>query len=252
MKITLLGTGNAVAGKDRENTYLLLEHKEQAMMVDVGGNPLRRLKQLDVSQDKIDVVFFTHFHIDHIYGLPSLLWGMWLEERKKPLTIYCSQGDKERLHQYLAFMDVKEWPIQFEIRIETYDAEQPTPIPWSSEVQVRTIPALHSAPTAGLELRLGERLAVYSADTMINSYIQRYEFIDLLIHEATSASEPLTNHSSLAEVLQAYEVERKVGEFVAVHLSDGQPYEQVLQALSAEVQKKCIIGHDLMELSLKQ
>ncbi|GAA0367639.1 MBL fold metallo-hydrolase [Bacillus horti] len=253
MDITLLGTGNAVAGKDRENTYLLVEHEEHAMMIDVGGNPLRRLKQFDVPQAKIDAVFFTHFHIDHIFGLPSLLWGMWLEGRRKKLTIYCSKTDQKRLEQYLDVMQVKEWPIQFEIDIQTYDAGQREHISWSAStgLEVKTIPAIHSAPTAGLEFRLDGHVTVYSADTMINEQIKQYEWIDLLIHEATSADEHLDNHSSLTEVVEAYNVKEKVGQLVLVHLDDEQPYEKTVEAMPAMIQQKCTIGYDGLQLRLR-
>lgn len=249
MKITLLGTGNAIAGAERENTYFLMEYGDRAMMIDVGGGPLQRLKKIGVDQGKVDTVFFTHFHIDHIYGLPSLLWGMWIVGRKAPLTIYCPASDLQRLNQYLEVIDITGWPLPFELDIRGYQADERGRVDWHPELTIHTVPAVHSVPTAGLEIMLQDKRVVYAADTMLNQQIRQLGQIDCLIHEATSAKDFLNNHSSLAEMIDYYHVEEKIGQLVCVHLTDGQPYQEVLDSQSATVRAKCQIGYDYMTIT---
>lgn len=82
MDVLILGSASASGSRERDNTYLLLQHEEGNWMIDVGGNPLGKLKQAEIPLQSIQGVILTHFHIDHIFGLPSLLWGMWLGKRK--------------------------------------------------------------------------------------------------------------------------------------------------------------------------
>ncbi|MFK4996787.1 MBL fold metallo-hydrolase [Bacillus sp. N9] len=73
---------SAYPGKVRENTSLCVSTSKEHVLIDVSGNPSTRLKQKNIDLSDVSAIIFTHFHIDHVYGLPSLLWGMWLEHRK--------------------------------------------------------------------------------------------------------------------------------------------------------------------------
>jgi ribonuclease Z len=103
-------------------------------MIDVGGNPLGKLKQAGISLARIQGVLLTHFHVDHIYGLPSLLWGMWIAHRSDPLTIYCSSVHKQQL---------AEWPISFTIQIHDFDWTEPADVISEEGLTVSTFPSLH-------------------------------------------------------------------------------------------------------------
>ena len=104
MEIVLMGTACAETGIDRENTYLLLYEDSGSTLVDIGGSPLGKLKKLNVPLSNIRRIVFTHFHTDHIYGFPSLLWGMWIAGRREPLDIYCSE-----LKHAARGMDTNHW-----------------------------------------------------------------------------------------------------------------------------------------------
>jgi ribonuclease BN (tRNA processing enzyme) len=57
-------------------------------LLDAGEPCAHTLKRRDVSFDSIDAIFITHMYSDHIGGLPMLLQSMWLEQRRRPLTIF--------------------------------------------------------------------------------------------------------------------------------------------------------------------
>ncbi|MEG9298248.1 ribonuclease Z [Mangrovibacillus sp. Mu-81] len=242
MDIHFLGTGSAYPGSERDNTSICFCKDGYRVLVDVSGNPCRKLKQLQVDLCELDAVIFTHFHIDHIYGLPSLLWGMWLEDRKKPLSIFCDYRNEKKLQEWLATMEADKWPIAFAIEIETFDGDREEELLNGGGMTFSCFKALHSVPTAGLEVRCAGRIVVYSGDTEINERIGRYDHIDMLIHEATSASKIAGNHSSLIEVAEKYDMD-KIDEIVLVHLSDNEPYEEEAEKIGIS---KVIIGEDLM------
>jgi ribonuclease Z len=242
MNIHFLGTGSAYPGSDRDNTSICFSNEGYQVLVDVSGNPCRKLKQLQIDITNLDAVVFTHFHIDHIYGLPSLLWGMWLEDRKKPLKIFCDYRNEKKLQEWLATMEADKWPIAFNIEIKTFDGNREEELVTGGGMSLSCFKALHSVPTAGLEVRCAGRIVVYSSDTEINTRIAQYDHIDMLIHEATSARKTAGNHSSLTEVVTTYDMD-KIEKVVLVHLSDKEPYEEEVAKLN---NPKVIIGEDLM------
>lgn len=87
MKLTMLGTGNALV-TECYNTCFVVEEKEEYFMVDGGGGNtvLRQLKEAGIDWKKIKTIFVTHKHIDHIMGI---IWMM------RMIGQYMSQGEYE-------------------------------------------------------------------------------------------------------------------------------------------------------------
>jgi ribonuclease Z len=249
MDITFMGTSCAAGSVSRDNTYLLLRHERKGWLIDVGGNPLGKLKMASVSLDEIEGVVLTHFHVDHIYGLPSLLWGMWIEGRKNPLTICCPGVDEDQLRAILAAYQVNEWPVAFDIRIQTFDWTKETTLIDGNAFSLSTFPSLHARPTVGIRVMQQGKVLIYSADTRLNEWIRKQEHIDLLIHEATNADSGNKSHTGLRELLGYYPLER-IGRLFAVHLTDGQPYEDVLAQLDETTRAKITLASDGMTATL--
>lgn len=244
MKIHFLGTGSAYPGKDRDHTSLCVESEEKIVLIDVSGNPCKKIKQLNMGLDKLDVVILTHFHIDHVYGLPSLLWGMWLENRKGPLYIYCDQTYKEKLRGWFETIGIDEWGIAFSINVHTFDGSKLEEIINTNKMNITCFPAIHSVPTIGLRIKYNNKTIIYSCDTEINSFIQQNDQIDILIHEATFAEKQQPHHSSVKEIVEAYHFS-KINKLIFVHLTDNEPYKQVLARFPDAVRNKCWLAEDM-------
>ncbi|TCZ78896.1 ribonuclease Z [Paenibacillus albiflavus] len=250
MKITLMGTACAASGVERDNTYLLMQMQESCTLIDVGGNPLGKLKKLGIPTHHVKRVVLTHMHIDHIYGLPSLLWGMWIDGRREPLDIYCAEVKREWLEDWISKLQMNEWTAQFEVRIHSFDWEQQTDIWHDEEISLSVFPSSHgSAPTVGIQAAYKGKTIVYSADSTLNPRFNEYPKIDLLIHEATTAYQALAAHSCLEDLVHYYKLEL-IDQLVLVHLTDNEPYEEVINGVSAEARAKITVGTDLMTISL--
>lgn len=238
MEITCLGTGYAQATAERDNTYLLLQNdnKNRAVMIDIGGSPLSKLKKNHVNVNAIQSVIITHFHIDHIYGLPSLLWGMWLSGRKEELTIYCSHENKPKLKAWLTVLEIEKWPAEFPISINTFATDKMETLFLFGEATISSFPAKHVVPTVGIEIKTDSRLLVYSGDTEPNKWIQDYEKIDVLYHECTFSYGQHRHHTSLEQFISFYDL-NKIGKVLLVHLSDKEDYQSALNTFAAKKER---------------
>src|SRR5882757_8230738 len=93
LKVTLLGTGNPQPAIERFGPSILVQAGGQNLLFDAGRGCLQRLHQIKVSYNKIDALFLTHLHSDHIVGLPDLwLTGWLLSQRTMPLNVFGPTG----------------------------------------------------------------------------------------------------------------------------------------------------------------
>jgi ribonuclease Z len=86
-----LGTGGSVPSARRSTASLLLARGGKRLMFDCGEGTQRQL-QRSLGLSQVDEIYLTHFHADHILGLPGLLKTYDLTGREEPLTIYGPRG----------------------------------------------------------------------------------------------------------------------------------------------------------------
>ena len=98
-QVIILGSSNAVADADHENSHLLIVGHERTVLVDCPSNPILRFERAGVDFNAVTDLVITHFHPDHVSGVPLFLMDMWLLGRSRPLAIYplnsagCRPGD---------------------------------------------------------------------------------------------------------------------------------------------------------------
>ncbi len=94
IKITFLGTGNAIPTKLRNHTGILLDVMNEHILVDCGENIQRQFKIADTTASKLTKICITHWHGDHILGLPGLLQTLAMNSYNKTLKLYGPPGTK--------------------------------------------------------------------------------------------------------------------------------------------------------------
>ena len=87
LDVNLLGTGGMVPLPGRYLTSLAVRYAGETMIVDCGEGTQMAAREAGISLGKIGVICITHFHADHIAGLPGLLLTIGNAERTEPLTI---------------------------------------------------------------------------------------------------------------------------------------------------------------------
>ncbi|QAS54272.1 ribonuclease Z [Halobacillus litoralis] len=100
MELFFLGTGSGVPSKERNVSSLvlrILEERGTTWVFDCGEGTQQQILNTNIRPRRIEVIFITHLHGDHIYGLPGLLSSRSFQGGETPVTIYGPRGLKEYL-----------------------------------------------------------------------------------------------------------------------------------------------------------
>jgi ribonuclease BN (tRNA processing enzyme) len=90
----VLGSGGPeLQDKRASSSYLVWQEARARVLVDAGGGSALRFGQSGAEVSQLDVILFTHFHIDHSGDFPALIKSSWFEDRKLPLPIYGPVGN---------------------------------------------------------------------------------------------------------------------------------------------------------------
>ena len=92
LDVCLLGSGGMMPLPYRWLTALMTRYNGSQLLIDCGEGTQIALKEKGWSFKPIDVICFTHYHGDHISGLPGLLLTMGNADRKEPLTLIGPKG----------------------------------------------------------------------------------------------------------------------------------------------------------------
>ena len=141
MEIIFLGTSSAVHSKERNQVSIAVKAFGEVMLFDCGEGTQRQMLHTKVSPMKVSKIFITHFHGDHILGLPGLIQSLGLHGRENKLTIYGPRGLNQVKNAILNFGYCKiEYPIEF-IEIETGIVEE------TDEYVIRCQSVRHNVPS---------------------------------------------------------------------------------------------------------
>ena len=103
-ELTILGSSSALPTSRRNTTAQLLNHAERFFLIDCGEATQIRIRQLGLKLLRIDHIFISHLHGDHIFGLPGIINTFNLLGRQKELHIYAPPKMEEFLnaiHDYI-------------------------------------------------------------------------------------------------------------------------------------------------------
>ena len=121
LDVCLLGTGGMMPLPYRWLTSLMMRYNGKSILIDCGEGTQIALKEKGWSPNPIDVICFTHYHADHISGLPGMLLTMGNAERTEPLTLIGPKG----LGRVVGALRVIAPELPFEIRcLEIGENEQ--------------------------------------------------------------------------------------------------------------------------------
>jgi len=91
LSVVFLGTGGSVPSARRSTASVLVVRGGTRLLVDCGEGTQRQM-QRSLGLVQVDEIYLTHFHADHMLGLPGLLKTYDLTGREEPLTIYGPRG----------------------------------------------------------------------------------------------------------------------------------------------------------------
>lgn len=113
LDVCLLGTGGMMPLPYRKLTSLMTRYNGSNLLIDCGEGTQVAVKEKGWSFKPIDVICFTHYHADHISGLPGLLLTMGNAERTEPLTMIGPKGLERVVNALRIIAPELPFPIEF-------------------------------------------------------------------------------------------------------------------------------------------
>ena len=144
--LTVLGTASAKPIPGRNQSAQVLSVRGRSFLIDCGEGVQTRLQESRVSLLKIESIFISHIHGDHVFGLFGLLSTMGMLSRMTPLTIYAPVSFGPILKFFLSYYGDG---IPFEIRHIPMKMKSPEMVYHTKSLEVYAFPLNHGIETFG-------------------------------------------------------------------------------------------------------
>lgn len=184
-EIFFLGTGGWVPTPQRDNTSLLLRFSERLVLIDCPGSVVAKIRKLDFNPCKVSTIIVTHVHPDHIYGLPSFIHSLMLEDGEIRLL-----GSEETItfaRHLLDLFELRGRRIRTRVR---FLALRPGHVFCLEDaLAIRSLRVPHHSSSLAYHFYLSEekREFVFSGDTPVHRPLfEEARETDCLIHEASA------------------------------------------------------------------
>jgi len=99
MQIVFLGTSSMVPTKERNQIAVFLSYGSEGILFDCGEGTQRQFKMAGISMTKVTKILISHWHGDHVLGLPGLIQTLSSTEYHNTLEIYGPNGTKKRMEK---------------------------------------------------------------------------------------------------------------------------------------------------------
>ena len=150
MKLTILGSSSALPTSGRYPSAHVLSAHERLFLIDCGEGTQMQLRKTRIRFAKINHIFISHLHGDHVFGLYGLLSTFSLMGRKNPIHLYAPENYDKILKSHLSDFDIN---LSFEIDFIPLSAKVPVKILDDKYLTVTSFPLKHRVPAFGFLFR---------------------------------------------------------------------------------------------------
>ncbi len=175
-ELTILGCNSAIPAFNRFPTSQVLQVDNQLYLIDCGEGSQIRIGELAIKKSKINQIFISHLHGDHVFGLIGLLTSMSLAGRKKQIQIFSPPGLREMIEVQIKHSQSHlSYPIEF----SELDTTMSALIFEDKAVEVHSIPLVHRIPTTGFLFREKPGLLNIKSEKVKSLNISIEQIIDI-------------------------------------------------------------------------
>lgn len=182
--VQVLGSGGPeLEDKRASSSYLVWEDGQARVLVDAGGGSALRFGESGAQMSQLDVILFTHFHVDHSADFPTLVFSSWFEERKRPLPIYGPEGnsfmpsttefvadffgDKRGVYRYLSELVTPGEESSYKLEPHNVaGSAKPLAVVHDRDLAISSVRVIHGGfPALAWRIETGGKVIVFSGDT---------------------------------------------------------------------------------------
>lgn len=138
--LTILGYNSAIPTVKSAPTAQFLEMEERCFLIDCGEGTQVQLRKAKAKFSKINHIFISHLHGDHVFGLPGLISSFRLLGRETPLHVYGPKGIKEMMETIFRITETHQG---FEVVFHEISSKKSEKVFEDNRVEVFTIPLDH-------------------------------------------------------------------------------------------------------------
>jgi ribonuclease BN (tRNA processing enzyme) len=179
----VLGSGGPeLQDKRAMSSYLVWKNGQALVLVDAGGGSALRFGESGAQMSQLEVVLFTHLHVDHSADFPALIKASWFEDRKAALPIYGPRGNEyfpsttefvsdffsdRGVYRYLSELLVPGEEGSYKMQPHDVVAEStPVAVFHSGDISASAVKVIHGGvPALAWRVEAGRKAIVFSGDT---------------------------------------------------------------------------------------
>jgi len=182
--LQVLGSGGPeLQDKRASSSYLVWEDGQARVLIDAGGGSALRFGESGAQMSELDVILFSHFHVDHSGDFAALIKSSWFEDRKRPLPVYGPEGndfmpstvefvydffgDKHGAFRYLSELLVPGEEGDYKLQPHNVEGSaKPAEVFRRSGIAAQAVRVVHGGvPALAWRVEMGGKVIVFSGDT---------------------------------------------------------------------------------------
>jgi ribonuclease Z len=191
MKLTILGSSSALPTSGRFPSAHVLNAHERLFLIDCGEGTQMQLRKTRIRFAKINHIFISHLHGDHVFGLYGLLSTFSLMGRTNPIHLYAPENYDSILKSHLSDFDIN---LNFEIDFIPLSGNNPVKILDDKYLTVTSYPLKHRVPAYGFLFR--EKL---SDRNIIKECIDKYNIPPVRISAIKKGEDFITSDGKIVK-----------------------------------------------------
>jgi ribonuclease BN (tRNA processing enzyme) len=207
MKLTILGSGTSVPHPERASPAHFLETPNGTILLDISADAPHRMAQEALDWTNLDAIWISHFHLDHMGGLPAFLfgtkWAPQTQTRTKPLRIFGPEGLRNIVDAINESNNYGLLEQRFPVEIVEVAAGANFEI--VPGINATTLKTPHTKESLALGLKDADsKLFVYTSDTGFSEDLGPFaKHAALLLMECSfRRNKPVQKHLELADAMR--------------------------------------------------